>query len=149
MRIIQAIEVEYYAIRALHSQDGEFGGRLFATGIVAAQLLPVLFTVFEKYGLFNSELRIWIAFAASFLFMYILIDRRRERITATYGQGPVKFDQRAKLSLAAFLILSTFATAAIAGVSPILALVAFGVFAMTPLQRWVRPISHKNGVREH
>lgn len=141
MKIIQAIEFEYYAIRAINSQDGDFGGRLFATSGVAAQLSPVLFSLLVKYGLFGNELRLAMAFFASFIIMYLLTDKRRDQITASYGQQFAQFQMRAKLSLAAFFTVSTLITSIIAGVSPILALGAFLVFALMPLQRWVKPIA--------
>jgi len=138
MNFLQAIETEYYAIRAMHSDNGALAGRLFATSVIAAQLFPAVVVLLVNNSPLPRGGTAVLGFIACFIVMWLLIDAKRDRFTPQHGEPFARIGDSSRFALTLYLFITIVGLAAIARVSPLLSLLGYIVIAALPLQKLVK-----------
>lgn len=135
MRLFQAIEAQYAAIRAIQGiYAGDGFGRLVATLCVVVQVMPAVFSLPEEGGggVFD---------AASFLSLVIVavtcLDRRRARLASLYWRPDWVPSMKQRVALGMWIWLLPFGVALTSRISVALALALFVALGSLPLRSWV------------
>ena len=136
MKAFKAVEAEYTAFLAFGRADGDLGSRATSLGYVSLQ-------AFAMFAVFAGRLPLsGIAgiFLVIYLCLFLLLDRRRARLSATYWRTDWEPSLKQRLAVVAFMSISSITIAIVARHSFISAVFAYFITATLPLQAWIDSI---------
>lgn len=134
MKIFQALDAEYFAIRSLHSDSGDLGARILALAFMGPQFAPVIYSFLQFIGAVSGRSIFLISLAASYFLMYVLIDLPRHSLNK-----PLLLENnlRGRIVLSIFVFIVPIIVIVTSATSPILGLAVFTLVSSVPLQRWM------------
>ncbi|QDQ72552.1 hypothetical protein FNZ56_00960 [Pseudoluteimonas lycopersici] len=139
MKIFQALEAEYSAIRSLNSDVGDIASRIFANAFLAAQLAPVFYSFLLRAGLSQGRGVFLIASGVSFAITYAVVKIKGRDSGDTKILLRPNADKRERLILVAFLIAFPIVVTVASVHSPWLGAIVYVLVSSIPLQRWLAP----------
>src|SRR5688572_8984204 len=138
MRLFQAIEAQYAALRAINGGSAGDGiSRAVATLLVVVQVFPAMHLWLRKDAVAVQSLAV-IALA---LVSAACLDARRARLSAIYWDQHWVPSMKQRLALGGWGLLVLFAVALSARVSAAGSLALFVALGALPLREWVNRLA--------
>jgi hypothetical protein len=142
MRIFQAIEAQYSAIRAIQAPyAGDNVARLVATLCVVTQLFPAMYLWLGKAGSVAQAL----ALAVLVLISAACLDARREMLAEIYWDRTWSPNLIQRLTLATWAFAVLFGVAICARHSIAGSLAIFITLGSLPLRTWINRVGQRGG----
>lgn len=139
MKIFQALEAAYSAIRSLNSDAGDSGSKIAANAFLATPLAPVLFSFFGSIGFSHGRKVYLIAYGLAFVLTYALLGIKRRDFGDTKVSLRPDADKRERLILVVYLFAFPIVVIIASLRSPWLGALVYVLVASIPLQRWLTP----------
>lgn len=139
MRLFQAIEAQYAALRAINGASAGDGiARAVATLLVAVQVFPAMHRWLRNDTVAVQSL----AFIGLALVSAACLDARRARLSAVYWNQHWVPSMKQRLALSGWGLLVLFAVALSAKVSIAGSLALFATLGAFPLREWVNRLAN-------